>query len=79
MSRTIVYGEPYSVGMVVPKVNSKGKVIGKGLFQIKCFKKSADNKSKSEKYAKQNKGKEMVKTGRFYTKIEGKLKVVKGC
>ena len=79
MSRTIVYGEPYSVGMYVPRVNTKGNIIGKGLARIKCFKRNADNKSKAEQYAKKNKGKEMVKTGRYYTRIEGKLKVVKGC
>ncbi len=79
MSRTIVYGKPYSVGMIVPKVNSKGKKIGTGLFKIKCFKKNSDNKSKAEEYASKNKGKKQVKTGKFYTQLTGKLKVVEGC
>jgi hypothetical protein len=79
MSRTIVYGKPYSVGMIVPKVNSKGKKIGTGIFKIKCFKKNADNKSKAEEYAMKNRGKEKIKTGNHYTQISGKLKVVEGC
>lgn len=79
MSRVIIPGDSYSVAMVVPKVNSRGKKVGKGLWKIKCFKKNVDNKTKAERYVRRNKGKEMVKTGKFHTRIEGKLKVVRGC
>jgi len=79
MSRTIVYGEPYWVGMEVPRVNSKGKKVGKGLIQVKCFKRSDDNKRMAEQFVKRNRNKDLVKTGRGYAmKREGKLKSVKG-
>lgn len=79
MSRTIVYGDPYWVGMEVPRINSKGKKVGKGLVQVKCFKRSDDNKIKAEQFVKRNNNKNLINTSRGYSmKREGKLKAVKG-
>lgn len=80
MSRTIVFGESYGVGMEVPIVNSKGRKVGKGLIEVKCFKRSADNKRKAEQFVKRNQNKNLIKTGKsFAMKREGKLKVIRGC
>ena len=78
MSREIIRkSERYSVGMVVPKINSQGKMVGKGLMRLahKCFK----TKDQADKFAGRSRSKEFVRTGRYLTKIEGDLKVIKGC